>query len=85
MSAELGMIAVLITTCASAIVAVISQIQHSRCEKIKMCCGIFECSRKVPDVQEPTVELHPDGIQPDGIQPDGIKPNGIQNEIIHHK
>tara|TARA_A100001015_G_scaffold265498_1_gene313921 strand:- start:5428 stop:5676 length:249 start_codon:yes stop_codon:yes gene_type:complete len=58
MSAELGMIAVLITTCASAIVAVISQIQHSRCEKIKMCCGIFECNRKVPDIVEPTVEMH---------------------------
>ena len=58
MSAELGMIAVLITTCASAIVAVISQIQHSRCEKIKICCGIFECNRKVPDIVEPTVEMH---------------------------
>ena len=58
MSAELGMIAVLITTCASAIVAVISQIQHSRCEKIKMCCGIFECNRKVPDIQEPTLDIH---------------------------
>ena len=77
MSAELGMIAVLITTCASAIVAVISQIQHSRCEKIKMCCGIFECSRKVPDVQEPTVEMHPDGPHPGVPHPDGI-----QNKII---
>tara|TARA_Y100000768_G_C23767962_1_gene581863 strand:- start:276 stop:542 length:267 start_codon:yes stop_codon:yes gene_type:complete len=81
MSAELGMIAVLITTCASAIVAVISQIQHSRCEKIKMCCGIFECSRKVPDVQEPTVELHPDNIHPDNIHPDGINSPVIISNI----
>ena len=74
MSAELGMIAVLITTCASAIVAVISQIQHSRCEKIKMCCGIFECSRKVPDIQEPTVEIHPEGTHPESIHSESIAP-----------
>ena len=65
MSAELGMVAVLITTCASAIVAVISQIQHSRCEQISLCCGIFACTRNVPDIQEPNVELSPHLTQDD--------------------
>ena len=73
MSAELGMIAVLITTCASAIVAVISQIQHSRCEKIKMCCGIFECNRKVPDIQEPTIDVHSEEIQSEGIHSNNMR------------
>lgn len=80
MSAELGMIAVLITTCASAIVAVISQIQHSRCEKIKMCCGIFECNRKVPDIQEPTIDVHPENIHPENIHLEDI-----HSEINHSK
>ena len=78
MSAELGMIAVLITTCASAIVAVISQIQHSRCEKIKMCCGIFECNRKVPDVQEPTIDVHPENIHSGNIPSENINFNKIK-------
>ena len=73
MSAELGMIAVLITTCASAIVAVISQIQHSRCEKIKMCCGIFECNRKVPDIQEPTIDVHSEDVQSESIHPNNMR------------
>tara|TARA_B100000989_G_C19371874_1_gene397783 strand:+ start:548 stop:778 length:231 start_codon:yes stop_codon:yes gene_type:complete len=59
MASDLGLIAVLITTCASAIVAVISQIQHSRCENIKLCCGLFECIRNVPDVHEPEVQMSP--------------------------
>ena len=57
MVADLGLVSILITTCAAAIVAVISQIQHSRCEKIKLCCGAFECTRQVPDIQENTVEV----------------------------
>lgn len=85
MSAELGMIAVLITTCASAIVAVISQIQHSRCEKIKMCCGIFECNRKVPDIQEPTVELHPENAHYENIHSLDIHSPNIQSKNAHLK
>ena len=81
MSAELGMIAVLITTCASAIVAVISQIQHSRCEKIKMCCGIFECNRKVPDIQEPTINVHPEDIHSENIHTYGTTLNVDNNNI----
>ena len=52
---DLGLVAVLITTCASAVVAIISQIQHSRCERIYICWGLFECARKVPgdDVIDP--------------------------------
>ena len=81
MSAELGMIAVLITTCASAIVAVISQIQHSRCEKIKMCCGIFECNRKVPDIQEPTIDVHPENHHLKDIQSENLHLKNIHSNI----
>lgn len=54
---ELSLIAILITTTASAVVAIIAQVQHSRCVTIKLCCGLFECSRNVPDVVDP--ESHP--------------------------
>jgi len=52
MTGDLGMISILITTCASAVVAVIAQIQHSRCEKISLCCGMFSCTRSVPDITD---------------------------------
>ena len=54
--AEITSVAVLITTTSAAIVAVIAQVQHSRCVTIKLCCGLFQCSRKVPDVEENTTE-----------------------------
>ena len=57
--AEITSVAVLITTTAAAIVAVIAQVQHSRCVTIKLCCGLFQCSRKVPDVEENTTEDTP--------------------------
>jgi hypothetical protein len=57
--AEITSVAVLITTTAAAIVAVIAQVQHSRCITIKLCCGLFQCSRKVPDVEENTTEDTP--------------------------
>jgi hypothetical protein len=57
--AEITSVAVLITTAAAAIVAVIAQAQHSRCVTIKLCCGLFQCSRKVPDVEENTTEDTP--------------------------
>jgi hypothetical protein len=57
--AEITSVAVLITTTAAAIVAVIAQVQHSRCVTIKLCCGLFQCSRKVPDVEENDTEANP--------------------------
>jgi hypothetical protein len=57
--AEITSVAVLITTTAAAIVAVIAQVQHSRCVTIKLCCGLFQCSRKVPDVEENNTEDNP--------------------------
>ena len=62
--AEITSVAVLITTTAAAIVAVIAQVQHSRCITIKLCCGLFQCSRKVPDVEENNTEDNP---QPESI------------------
>lgn len=53
---DLSLVAVLITTSASALIGVISQIQHSRCTQINL-CGLFSCTRSVPDVEEPPVEL----------------------------
>ena len=57
--AELTAISVLVTTCAAAAIGLISQIQHSRCTTIEFGCGLFRCTRHVPDVEEPTVELEP--------------------------
>lgn len=60
--AELSLVAVLITTCATAVIGIISQIQHSRCSTIKVCGGLVSCTREVPDVVEPTVELRPAAV-----------------------
>lgn len=54
---DLSLVAVLITTSASALIGVISQIQHSRCTELSLCGGFFNCTRKVPDVEEPQIEL----------------------------
>lgn len=64
MTADLSLVAVLITTCATAVIGIISQIQHSRCSTIKLCGGLVSCNREVPDVIEPTIELNP---RPPGI------------------
>ena len=62
MPLDLAGIAVLITTVAGACIGVISQVQHSRCVKLKLCWGMCDCIRNVPDVEEPTVELDTTGI-----------------------
>mgnify|MGYP003649868301 FL=1 len=62
MALDLAGIAVLITTVAGACIGVISQVQHSRCVKLKVCWGMCDCIRNVPDVEEPTVELDTTGI-----------------------
>ena len=55
--AELTAISVLVTTCAAAAIGLISQIQHSRCTELNLGCGLCKCTRNVPDVEEPQVEL----------------------------
>ena len=57
--ADLSLVAVLITPCASAASGIISQIQHSRCTKLDLFCGLCSCTRHVPDDVEPAVELTP--------------------------
>lgn len=61
---DFSSVSVLIITCSTAIIGIISQIQHSRCSTIKLCGGLVSCNREVPDVIEPTVELNP---RPPGI------------------
>ena len=56
--ADLSLVAVLITTSASAAIGIISQIQHSRCTQLSF-CGLCSCVRNVPDDVEPAVELTP--------------------------
>ena len=46
-------IGALIITCGSVFVSILSQIQNSRCVKIKICCGLFQCDRDIPDVVDP--------------------------------
>lgn len=48
---------VLITALSGACIGIISQIQHSRCLKLRVCYGMCECVRKVPDVEEPTITI----------------------------
>jgi hypothetical protein len=50
---ELSAVATLVTVSTASVIAIISQIQHSRCTQINFCC--FSCTRKVPDVDEPEV------------------------------
>ena len=50
-------ISVLITTISAGCIGIISQIQHSRCVKLRICFGLCDCVRNVPDVEEPTVSL----------------------------
>lgn len=54
---ELSSVSVLIITCSTAVIGIISQIQHSRCETLNLFCGLCACTRKVPDFEEPTIEL----------------------------
>ena len=54
---ELSSVSVLIITCSTAVIGIISQIHHSRCEKLNLFCGLCSCTRKVPDFEEPTIEL----------------------------
>lgn len=56
---ELSGISVLIITCSTAVIGIISQIQHSRCTKLDVFCGLCSCTRAVPEADEPTVELKP--------------------------
>ena len=48
-------IAVLISTAGATLVAILSQIQHSRCASIRGCC--VECARSVPDDQDPVPDV----------------------------
>lgn len=55
---DLSSVSVLIITCSTAVIGIISQIQHSRCERLDLFCGLCACTRKVPDFEEPTIELN---------------------------
>ena len=47
-------ISTLIVTCGSVFVSILSQIQNSRCTNINIGCGLFSCSRTVPDIVPPS-------------------------------
>jgi hypothetical protein len=63
---DLSSISVVIITCSTAVIGIISQIQHSRCSEISL-CGMVSCVRNVPDHIEPTVELTPNTNSQQGI------------------
>lgn len=52
---EPSSIAVLISTAGATFVAILSQIQHSRCTSIKACC--VDCTRDVPPDQDPVPDI----------------------------
>ena len=47
-------IGALIITCGSVFVSILQQIQNSRCTSISIGCGLFSCSRAVPDIVPPS-------------------------------
>lgn len=55
---DLSSVSVLIITCSTAVIGIISQIQHSRCSSLNLFCGLCSCVRKVPDEYEEPVELN---------------------------
>ena len=56
---DFSSLSVLIITCSTAVIGIISQIQHSRCSELNLFCGMCSCTRNVPDTMEPTVEITP--------------------------
>ena len=44
------MIAVLISSASAAFIGILSQVQHSKCTKINLCFGCFQCDRTVDNV-----------------------------------
>lgn len=55
---DLSSVSVLIITCSTAVIGIISQIQHSRCTNLSLGFGLCSCTRNVPDFEEPTIELN---------------------------
>ena len=55
---DLSSVSVLIITCSTAVIGIISQIQHSRCSQLNLFCGLCSCVRKVPDDFEEPVEMN---------------------------
>jgi hypothetical protein len=56
MAVEWASLATFVSVCCAATAGLLHTIQQSRCTTIRMCGGLFECNRKVPDI-EPTDEL----------------------------
>lgn len=44
-------LATFVSVCCAATAGLLHTVQQSRCTNIKMCCGMFECARNVPDVE----------------------------------
>lgn len=53
---------VFISVCAASLSGVLHTIQQSRCKNIKLCCGLLDCTREMPDV-EPAEDLTEDERQ----------------------
>ena len=58
---------VFISVCSASLSGILHTVQQSRCKKINLCCGVFNCSREVPDVEQeienmtpPILELTPE-------------------------
>ena len=49
---DLASLGVFISVCAASLSGVLHTIQQSRCKNIKLCCGLLNCDREVPDIVE---------------------------------
>jgi len=73
MAVEWASLATFVSVCCAATAGLLHTIQQSRCTKIRMCGGLFECNRKVPDI-EPTDELQDEAT-------DTITPGDTSNSL----
>ncbi len=51
MTVEWAALATFISVCCASTAGLLHSIQQSRCTTINICCGLFSCNRKVPDIE----------------------------------
>ena len=54
---------VFISVCSASLSGILHTVQQSRCKKINLCCGVFNCSREVPDVEQEIENMTPPILQ----------------------
>ena len=72
-------LATFVSVCCAATAGLLHTVQQSRCTNIRMCCGVFECARNVPDV-----EPNDDDDAPTPALPSAAAPGANDLSIRRH-